>query len=119
MVLEAIKYLPYTTSHNRMLLKFGMLEYAKIFSGTKIIIYIDDDETETDLGLKTINSNVSFIYLQCFDRINSFDSPPARIFGCRVLELKEQGVSEETAMAVADVCISFYLVPGKKVFSKP
>lgn len=36
-------------------------------------------------------------------RISSFDPPPARIFGWRVLELKEQGVGEEEAMAVADV----------------
>ncbi|KAH7515980.1 hypothetical protein FEM48_Zijuj10G0085900 [Ziziphus jujuba var. spinosa] len=32
----------------------------------------------------------------------SFDPPPARVFGLRVLELKEQGVNEEEAMAVAD-----------------
>ena len=37
-------------------------------------------------------------------RISGFDPPPARLFGLRVLDLKEQGVSEEEAMAVADVC---------------
>ncbi|KAK6228207.1 hypothetical protein QUC31_006410 [Theobroma cacao] len=36
-------------------------------------------------------------------KISSFDPPPARLFGLRVLELKEQGVSEEEAMAVADM----------------
>ncbi|MCL7048135.1 hypothetical protein MKW94_023247 [Papaver nudicaule] len=36
-------------------------------------------------------------------RFSGFDPPPARIFGWRVLELKEQGVSEEEAMAVADM----------------
>ncbi|KAK7309852.1 hypothetical protein RJT34_06927 [Clitoria ternatea] len=33
----------------------------------------------------------------------AFDPPPSRVFGLRVLELKEQGVSEEQAMAIADM----------------
>ncbi|KAI8539581.1 hypothetical protein RHMOL_Rhmol09G0193800 [Rhododendron molle] len=39
------------------------------------------------------------------DSINfcGFDPTPAREFGCRVLDLKEQGVGEEEAMAVADM----------------
>lgn len=41
-------------------------------------------------------------------RFSGFDPPPARVFGWRVLELKEQGVSEEEAMAVADVCITLF-----------
>ncbi|KAL6983458.1 hypothetical protein U1Q18_016844 [Sarracenia purpurea var. burkii] len=36
-------------------------------------------------------------------KFRGFDPPPARVFGWRVLELKEQGVSEEDAMAVADM----------------
>lgn len=36
-------------------------------------------------------------------KFSAFDPPPARIFGLRVLELKEQGVSEQEAMAVADM----------------
>ncbi|KAA8529395.1 hypothetical protein F0562_033806 [Nyssa sinensis] len=40
-------------------------------------------------------------------KICGFDPPPARVFGWRVLELKEQGVTEEEAMAVADVSIPF------------
>ncbi|XWS56431.1 hypothetical protein CRYUN_Cryun09bG0084900 [Craigia yunnanensis] len=36
-------------------------------------------------------------------KISGFHPPPARLFGLRVLELKEQGVSEEEAMAVADM----------------
>lgn len=36
-------------------------------------------------------------------KFSDFDAPPARIFGWRVLELKEQGVTEEQAMAVADM----------------
>ncbi|XP_021897193.1 uncharacterized protein LOC110814135 [Carica papaya] len=36
-------------------------------------------------------------------KISGFDPPPARVFGLRVLELKEQGVSEEEAMTVADM----------------
>ncbi|XP_065860481.1 uncharacterized protein [Euphorbia lathyris] len=36
-------------------------------------------------------------------KISAFDPPPARIFGLRVVELKEQGVGEKQAMAVADM----------------
>lgn len=36
-------------------------------------------------------------------KISGFDPPPARVFAWRVLELKEQGVSEDDAMAVADL----------------
>ena len=36
-------------------------------------------------------------------KISGFDPVPARVFGWRVLELKEQGVSEEQAIAVADM----------------
>ncbi|XP_031091782.1 uncharacterized protein LOC115996606 [Ipomoea triloba] len=36
-------------------------------------------------------------------KIRGFDPPPARLFGWRVLELKEQGLNEEDAMAVADM----------------
>lgn len=36
-------------------------------------------------------------------KINNFNPVPARIFAWRVLELKEQGVREEEAMAVADM----------------
>ncbi|KAH7570064.1 hypothetical protein ACOSP7_017990 [Xanthoceras sorbifolium] len=36
-------------------------------------------------------------------KIRGFDPVPARIFGLRVFELKEHGVSEEEAMAVADM----------------
>ncbi|MFS8031771.1 hypothetical protein Hanom_Chr17g01549881 [Helianthus anomalus] len=35
-------------------------------------------------------------------KICNFDPTPSRIFGCRVLELKEQGVGEEEAIDVAD-----------------
>lgn len=33
----------------------------------------------------------------------AFDPPPSRVFALRVLEMKEQGVSEEKAMAIADM----------------
>ncbi|KAI3454297.1 hypothetical protein Pfo_010966 [Paulownia fortunei] len=36
-------------------------------------------------------------------KISGFDPPAARVFAWRVLELKEQGVSEEEAMVVADM----------------
>ncbi|CAD6270712.1 unnamed protein product [Miscanthus lutarioriparius] len=36
-------------------------------------------------------------------KISGFDPPPARVFAWRVLELKEQGVSEDDAVAVADM----------------
>jgi hypothetical protein len=42
-------------------------------------------------------------------RISGFDPPPARVFAWRVLELKEQGVSEDDAMSVADVIPSLRL----------
>jgi hypothetical protein len=44
-------------------------------------------------------------------RISGFDPPPARVFAWRVLELKEQAVSEDYAMAVADVIILFRRCP--------
>ncbi|CAA2933646.1 Hypothetical predicted protein [Olea europaea subsp. europaea] len=40
-------------------------------------------------------------------KISGFDPPPACVFGWRVLQLKEQGVSEEEAMAVADDYICY------------
>ncbi|PIA59529.1 hypothetical protein AQUCO_00400429v1 [Aquilegia coerulea] len=36
-------------------------------------------------------------------RFSGFDVPPARVFGWRVLELKEQGATDEEAMTVADM----------------
>ncbi|XLR28627.1 hypothetical protein HN51_041961 [Arachis hypogaea] len=36
-------------------------------------------------------------------KISAFDHPPSRIYALRVLELKEQGINEEQAMAVADM----------------
>ncbi|ONK75425.1 uncharacterized protein A4U43_C03F16710 [Asparagus officinalis] len=36
-------------------------------------------------------------------KISGFEPPPARVFAWRVLELKDQGVNEEEAMAVADM----------------
>ena len=44
-------------------------------------------------------------------RISEFDPPSACVFAWRVLELKEQGVSEDYAMAVADVIILFWRCP--------
>ncbi|KAG7032230.1 hypothetical protein SDJN02_06273 [Cucurbita argyrosperma subsp. argyrosperma] len=48
----------------------------------------------------------------------SFDPPPARIFGLRVLELKEQGVSEEEAMAVANMEYRAEKKAKKKAYSR-
>ncbi|KAJ9707772.1 hypothetical protein PVL29_000037 [Vitis rotundifolia] len=42
-------------------------------------------------------------WLKAMERMTAFNPPPARVFGCRVLELKEEGVSEEEAMAVANM----------------
>ncbi|KAM7254566.1 hypothetical protein ACFE04_003946 [Oxalis oulophora] len=36
-------------------------------------------------------------------KVNSYNPVPARIFGCRVLDLKDQGVSEQEAMTIADM----------------
>lgn len=46
------------------------------------------------------------------DRFNGYDPHPARVFGWRVLELKERGFGEEEAMAVADVCHPLNLCSG-------
>ncbi|XP_062020982.1 uncharacterized protein LOC133737454 [Rosa rugosa] len=51
------------------------------------------------------------------DAINffAFDPAPVCIFGHRVLELKEQGVSEQEAMAVADMEYRAEIKAKKKV----
>ncbi|CAK9313884.1 unnamed protein product [Citrullus colocynthis] len=54
------------------------------------------------------SSSSDCAFTVCCNRFCSFDPPPAQIFGLRVLELKEQGVSEEQAMAVANVWIAYY-----------
>ncbi|CAN4095541.1 unnamed protein product [Withania somnifera] len=51
-------------------------------------------------------------------KISGFGPPPARIFGWRVLELKEQGVSEEEAMAVADMEYRAEKKAKKKAYSR-
>ncbi|KAL5572297.1 hypothetical protein UlMin_021894 [Ulmus minor] len=51
-------------------------------------------------------------------KFRSFDPPPARLFGWRVLELKEQGVSEEEAMAVADMEYRTEKKMKKKAYSR-
>ncbi|XP_009775684.1 uncharacterized protein LOC107762315 [Nicotiana tabacum] len=51
-------------------------------------------------------------------KISGFDPPPARIFGGRVLDLKEQGVSEEEAMAVADMEYRAERKAKKKAYSR-
>ncbi|KAF3969369.1 hypothetical protein CMV_006844 [Castanea mollissima] len=51
-------------------------------------------------------------------KICGFDPPPARIFGLRVLDLKEQGVSEEEAMAVADMEYRAEKKAKKKAYSR-
>ncbi|XP_075656920.1 uncharacterized protein LOC142627027 [Castanea sativa] len=51
-------------------------------------------------------------------KICGFDPPPARLFGLRVLDLKEQGVSEEEAMAVADMEYRAEKKAKKKAYSQ-
>lgn len=51
-------------------------------------------------------------------KICDFDPPPARIFGWRVLELMEQGVSEEEAMAVADMEYRTVQKSKKKAYTR-
>ncbi|XP_020960818.1 uncharacterized protein LOC107605344 isoform X2 [Arachis ipaensis] len=43
------------------------------------------------------------LWLKAMEEISAFDHPPSRIYALRVLELKEQGINEEQAMAVADM----------------
>ncbi|CAI9096558.1 OLC1v1032737C1 [Oldenlandia corymbosa var. corymbosa] len=50
-------------------------------------------------------------------KISSFDPPPARIFGLRVVELKEQGVGEDEAIAVADMEYRAEKKTKKKAYS--
>lgn len=38
-----------------------------------------------------------------FNRISAFVPDQAHVYGCRVLELKEHGISEDDAMSVANV----------------
>ncbi|KAK3042377.1 hypothetical protein RJ639_002423, partial [Escallonia herrerae] len=47
-----------------------------------------------------------------------FDPPPARVFGCRVLDLKEQGVTEEEAMAMADMEYRLEKKGKKKAYAR-
>ncbi|KAF3617246.1 putative protein -like protein [Capsicum annuum] len=51
-------------------------------------------------------------------KISGFDPPPARVFGWRVLELKEQGVNEEEAIAVADMEYRAEKKGKKKAYSR-
>jgi len=51
-------------------------------------------------------------------KISGFDPPPARVFGCRVLDLKKQGVSEEEAMAVADMEYRMERKAKKKAYAR-
>ncbi|XVF83197.1 hypothetical protein PTKIN_Ptkin16aG0114600 [Pterospermum kingtungense] len=51
-------------------------------------------------------------------KLSAFDSPPARLYGLRVLELKEQGVREEEAMAVADMEYRTQKKEKKKAYAR-
>lgn len=51
-------------------------------------------------------------------RFIGFDPPPARVFAWRVLDLKEQGVNEEEAMAVADMEYMAEKKAKKKAYSE-
>ncbi|KAG1330812.1 hypothetical protein COCNU_02G007800 [Cocos nucifera] len=51
-------------------------------------------------------------------KISGFVPPPARVFAWRVLELKGQGVSEEEAMAVADMEYRAEKKGKKKAYSE-
>ncbi|XP_076942504.1 uncharacterized protein LOC143612397 [Bidens hawaiensis] len=51
-------------------------------------------------------------------KICDFDPAPSRIFGSRVLELKEQGVSEEEAINVADAEYRLQKKAKKKAYKR-
>ncbi|EPS69706.1 hypothetical protein M569_05059, partial [Genlisea aurea] len=51
-------------------------------------------------------------------KVSGFDPPVARVFAWRVLELKEQGVAEEYAMAVADMEYRADRKSKKKAYSR-
>lgn len=56
-----------------------------------------------------IVSLILLVYIMCCHlqshRISAFIPEPARVYGCRVFELKEHGISEDDAMSVANVRI--------------
>lgn len=64
-------------------------------------------------GIKLDENLLVFILGQDF----WIQSPPARIFGLRVLDLKAQGVNEEEAMAVANVFLYSFI--ELSIFLKP
>ncbi|GJX45986.1 hypothetical protein Tco_0262662 [Tanacetum coccineum] len=49
---------------------------------------------------------------------NDFDPTPSRIFGQRVLELKEQGVNEQDAIDVADTEYQLQKKSKKKAYKR-
>ncbi|CAH1414218.1 unnamed protein product [Lactuca virosa] len=51
-------------------------------------------------------------------KIRDFDPTPSRIFGCRVLELKEEGVTEEDAIDVADTEYKLQKKAKKKAYKR-
>ncbi|XP_059462415.1 uncharacterized protein LOC132191400 [Corylus avellana] len=50
-----------------------------------------------------IQRHYNSLKASCLYMICGFEPPAARVFGLRVLDLNEQGASEEEAMAVADM----------------
>ncbi|TYI59816.1 hypothetical protein E1A91_D10G062900v1 [Gossypium mustelinum] len=58
------------------------------------------------------------VWLKAMEQISAYDPPPARLFGLRVLELKELGVTEEEAVAVADMEYRMEKKEKKKAYAR-
>lgn len=71
-----------------------------------------------DVYVKKFNRNHPEARYEEAYRFHSFDPPPGRVFGQRVLELKEQGVSEDEAITVADMEYREGKKAKKKAYSR-
>lgn len=71
-----------------------VLNYVTLFNGKVSCVFLD----------------LSLIFLVLYYRASAFIPDPARVYGCRVLELTKNGISEDDAMSVANVlCFLFTL----------
>ncbi|GKE24248.1 hypothetical protein Tco_1435760, partial [Tanacetum coccineum] len=61
---------------------------------------------------------VQYLFFLMDKRISDFDPTPSRIFGQRVLELKEQGVNEQDAIDVADTEYRLQKKSKKKAYKR-
>ena len=68
-----------------------VLNYVTLFNGKDSCVFLD----------------LSLIFLVLYYRASAFIPDAARVYGCRVLELTKNGISEDDAMSVANVLTVF------------